>query len=195
MINNVDVSEARALAHRLLADELPQRWLHVQGVAKRAELFVDLVPNWDALTCAAYLHDIGYSSPAHDIGFHQIDGARHLRRLGWDEAVVNLVAHHSRAQARAELSGLGHVYRDEFVRDETLPHLQLHFCDITVSLDGAPTTVHERLTNMRRRHRGNPTMIQFLDAHESEMRTMVKSTWSALGRSSEDREHHKLSVT
>lgn len=195
MIADVEVAEARALAHRLLADDLPRRWDHVQGVAKRAELFVDMVPNWNALASAAYLHDIGYAADVVDTGYHQLDGARHLRQLGWDEAVVNLVAHHSGAQIRAELAGLGAVYDTEFVRDDTLPHSQLQFCDMTVALDGSPTTVHERLADMRHRHRNNPVMMTFLDRHEKELVDMVARTWVALGRDGENRSGQTLSPT
>lgn len=170
----VEVVEARALACRLLADEQPQRWDHVQGVANQAARFTGLIDNWEALVCAAYVHDIGYASEAIDIGFHQIDGARYLRRLGWSEAVVNLVAHHSGAQIRGELAGHGPIYATEFPADETLPHRHLHFCDLTVALDGAPTTVEERLADMRSRHSHNRNMIQFLDGHEQSVIAMVE---------------------
>lgn len=179
-IASVEVAEARELARRLLADDSPKRWDHVQGVAKRAELFADLVSEWSALASAAYLHDIGYVAELVDIGFHQLDGARYLRRQGWDESVVNLVAHHSDAQIRADLAGLGDIYADEFARDETLPHLQLHFCDMTVALDGTPTTVHERLADMRYRHRNNPPMLGYLDLQQDALIEMVTNTWAVL---------------
>ncbi len=186
MISYVEVAQARALARHLLADELPRRWDHVQGVAARAELFADNLPGWRILVAAAYLHDIGYASPLVDTRLHQIDGARFLRRQGWDEAVVNLVAHHSGARARAEIAGLGQIYADEFPRDDRLPHAQLHFCDLTISLDGEPTTVERRLANMRQRHGHNPDVMQFLDDHEDELRQMVADTWSRLGLAAEE---------
>jgi len=180
MIARVEVAEARELARRLLADDSPQRWDHVQGVAKRSELFADFVPEWSALGSAAYLHDIGYAAELVDIGFHQVDGARYLRRRGCDESVVNLVAHHSGAQMRAELAGLGDIYADEFARDEALPHRQLQFCDMTVALDGTPTTVQERLADMRHRHRDNPAMLTYLDLQQDALIAMVTDTWAAL---------------
>lgn len=191
----VDVADARELARRLLADDMPKRWQHVQGVAKRAQLFADLVPEWEALGSAAYLHDIGYAKDLVDIGFHQIDGARYLRRQGWDESVVNLVAHHSGAQRRAELIGLGDVYTDEFVRNETLPHRQLHFCDMTVALDGTPTTVLERLADMRARHGNNSAMINYLDLEEEALIAMVSDIWAALENDGGQRADQTLSAT
>ena len=182
MIALVDVAEARGLAHRLLSTDLPRRWDHVQGVASQTELFVDRVADWATLASAAYLHDIGYAAEVFDLGFHQVDGARYLRREGWSEAVVNLVAHHSGARIRAEVTGLGEIYAAEFPLDDTLPHQQLHFCDLTVALDGTPTTVRERLADMRYRHSQNEAMLRFLDATEQGMIDMVDSTWELLGR-------------
>lgn len=126
---------ASALAERLLADELPRRWVHVQGVGIKA---VDLGPLVGAskaqlLVDAQVLHDVGYSSQIKDTGFHPIDGARHLRRSGFDERIVNLVAHHTCPRIEAELRGLGQILDDEFPKDESLPHAELCFCDITVS--------------------------------------------------------------
>ncbi len=180
MIADVAVANARALARRLLADDQPRRWNHVQGVAKRAELFVDRIPHSEALAQAAYLHDIGYAPSLVDIGFHQIDGARYLRREGWDDAVVNLVAHHSGAQQRAELEGLGEIYTAEFPFDDSLPHRELHFCDVTTALDGVPTTVQARLADMRHRHQNNPNMIGYLDGHGKAIEDLVAEIWSVL---------------
>lgn len=191
----VEVADARALARRLLADDLPRRWDHVQGVAKRAQLFVDLVPQWNALASAAYLHDIGYASELVDTGFHQLDGARYLRRQGWDESVVNLVAHHSGAQIRADLIGLGEIYTAEFPRDDSLPHRQLYFCDMTVALDGSPTTAEERLADMRNRHRNNPSMLEYLDIREDDLIALVSATWAELDQSGGTPSGQTLSAT
>ncbi len=183
------------LAHRLLAHDLPQRWDHVQGVARRAELFVDVVPGWEALVPAAYLHDIGYAAEAVDIGYHQIDGARYLRKHGCDEAIVNLVAHHSGARIRAEFTGLTDIYASEFIYDDTLPHRQLQFCDMTTALDGSPTTVGDRIADMRRRHHDNPSMLEFLDAQEQAIIGLVTETWQALERADDDRGGQRVSAS
>src|SRR4051812_27962846 len=54
--------EAKALAYRLLADELPRRWAHTKGVARRARsLAIILGDHSELVEVAAFLHDIGYS--------------------------------------------------------------------------------------------------------------------------------------
>ena len=59
-----DVHRARDLAQRLLAD-LPQRWQHTIGVARRAEtalVTVGSAGEGEVLLAAAWLHDIGYAA-------------------------------------------------------------------------------------------------------------------------------------
>ena len=52
---------AEAVARTLLADSLPRRWSHVQGVAARARtLKPSLGTDADLIEAAAWLHDIGY---------------------------------------------------------------------------------------------------------------------------------------
>lgn len=92
-------------AERLLRP-LGRRWRHAQAVADVAwELAAELPPeDADALVAAAYLHDIGYAHKLAITGFHPLDGARHLRRLG-QERLAGLVAHHTRARYEARLRG------------------------------------------------------------------------------------------
>lgn len=53
---------AREVAEGLLAEALPRRWAHTQGVARQARSFVDrLGADADLVEAAAWLHDIGYS--------------------------------------------------------------------------------------------------------------------------------------
>jgi putative nucleotidyltransferase with HDIG domain len=94
-----DVAAAIELAERLIAP-LGRRWRHVQKVASQAEEPAAALPEGDRedLISAAWLHDIGYSPEITDTGLHALDGARHLRRQGWPERVVGLVAHHSGAR-------------------------------------------------------------------------------------------------
>jgi len=177
----VDVSEAKELARKTLADDLPRRWAHVQGVASRAELFAPSHRQADLIIAAAYLHDIGYAAAALDTGFHQIDGGRFLRERGCDEAVVNLVANHSGAPTLARLSGLSGILETEFPKVELLPHRELHFCDLTTSLDGIHVSIDERLLDIRRRHQSNPAMLQFLATNEADLRLMVERFQQQLG--------------
>jgi predicted hydrolase (HD superfamily) len=63
---------------------------------------------------AAWLHDIGYALELVETGFHPLDGARYLRRVGVDGQVVNLVAYHSCAQTEADVRGPGAELAAEF---------------------------------------------------------------------------------
>ena len=93
-------------AGRLLAD-LPDRWRHTQEVAVHAWWTAVGLParEQQLLVAAAYLHDVGYAPELVDTGFHPLDGARHLLRLG-QPALAALVAHHSGAAVEARLRGL-----------------------------------------------------------------------------------------
>nr|WP_244167179.1 HD domain-containing protein [Micromonospora marina] len=53
------------------------------------------------LVAAAFLHDIGYSPEIRDTGFHALDGARWLRRNGFEPRLAGLVAYHSCAAYEA----------------------------------------------------------------------------------------------
>ena len=77
------VSEAREMARVALAEALPRRWAHAQGVAGKAErVAASLALSEDVLVSAAWLHDIGYAPAAVATGFHPLDGARYLAGLG-----------------------------------------------------------------------------------------------------------------
>ena len=53
---------AHDLARTLLADSLPRRWAHVQGVAAQARSLAPVLgADADLLEAAAWLHDIGYA--------------------------------------------------------------------------------------------------------------------------------------
>src|SRR5438034_220303 len=75
---------------------LGDRWLHVQGVARQAQRVAAILPaeDRDVLLAAAYLHDLGCAPPLAETGLHPLDGARHLRALGYGR-LAGLVAYHS----------------------------------------------------------------------------------------------------
>src|SRR5689334_8731928 len=113
------MNQARAateLARDLLAEPLPRRWSHCQGVARRARSLAVLP--WvdvDTLEAAAVLHDIGYSPVLVDTGFHPLDGARYLRTLGtFSPLVTLLVARHSCSEFEAQQRGLAEDLDSEF---------------------------------------------------------------------------------
>jgi len=158
------------LADELLSD-LPNRLAHVRGTSERAQA-VPLRES-ELLSTAAVLHDIGYSEQITDTGFHPIDGARHLRRLHFDERVVNLVAHHSCARIEADLRGLRSILDDEFPVDSSLPHAELCFCDMTTSPNGKPITVDERIKDIRERYGPGSIVSNFVDQAEQDLRQAV----------------------
>ena len=100
--------QVRQLAHRHLAS-LERRYRHVEAVASRAADLVRVLPPNDrpAVVTAAWLHDIGYAPTISVTGFHPLDGADYLDRLGiFPEVVVQLVAHHTGAVFEADERGL-----------------------------------------------------------------------------------------
>jgi putative nucleotidyltransferase with HDIG domain len=146
------LSDARSLAAEVLADE-PERWRHTVGVAHRAEDLVRTIGTDDpvVLLSAAWLHDIGYAALTHDTGFHPVDGARFLRRLGWPRRVVALVANHTGARFVADARALSAAMA-EFPDEETALSDSLTYADLTVGPHGRAMTVPERMAEMLERH-------------------------------------------
>jgi hypothetical protein len=127
----------------------------------------------DLLIAAAWLHDIGYASRLVEVGFHPIDGARYLRGVGVDESVVGLVAHHCCARVEARLRGLLSTLDREFPRDDSLPHEELCFCDMTTSPNGDRIDVEERLAEIRMRYGPGDVVTRFVaEAGPSLIRTV-----------------------
>jgi HD domain len=145
---------AQDLARTLLADALPRRWAHVQGVAARARSLAPAVgAAADLLEAAAWLHDIGYLPELVQTGLHGLDGARYLRDVQHAEPLLcRLVAHHSCAILEAEERGLASILRREF--DTPPPSLAeaLTFCDMTTSPDGKHVHVDRRLAEIHDRY-------------------------------------------
>ena len=107
---------AEATARNLLADPLPRRWAHTQGVAATARTISGLLgENADLITAAAWLHDIGYAPAIAVTGFHPLDGARHLRDAKHaDDLLCRLVANHTAALTEAAERGLADDLAHEF---------------------------------------------------------------------------------
>jgi len=145
---------AEGLARTLLADSLPRRWAHVQGVAARSRtLKPSLGPDADLIEAAAWLHDIGYLPELAHTGLHSLDGARHLRDLQHAEPLLcRLVAHDSCAVIEAEEGGLAHVLTREFAPPPRPLADALTFCDMTTSPDGRHVQVHHRLAEIHDRY-------------------------------------------
>lgn len=148
------VQWARDTARRLLAEPLPRRWSHVQGVGRKAESVAHIVrDDADLLICAAWLHDIGYAPNLVDTGFHPLDGARYLRDIECaEEMLCRLVAHHSCAHIEADERGLAEVLFREFEAAPEPLASALTFCDMTTAPDGEPVHVERRLAEIHGRY-------------------------------------------
>jgi len=145
---------AQGLARTLLADALPRRWAHVQGVAARARgLAAAVGADAGLLEAAAWLHDIGYSPKLTGTGFHPLDGARYLRDVQHARPVLcRLVANHTGALIEAEERGLAGPLAAEFPAADLLLSDALTFCDLTTGPDGQTLSVEERLADIRARY-------------------------------------------
>ncbi|MFJ9212123.1 HD domain-containing protein [Streptomyces sp. NPDC102264] len=162
---------AYSLAESLLAEPLPRRWKHSQGVAERAAALAPILGDGaELLRTAAILHDIGYSPALTTTGFHPLDGARYLRDVAdADEGVIRLVAHHSCAWMEAEARGLRAELESEFPRER--PHLEdaLCYCDMNTTPDGTPTNPVDRINEIVGRYGAESLVGTFIRRAEPEI--------------------------
>jgi HD domain len=149
-LSPVETARAQELAFGFLHGD-PDRWQHVQGVAVRAAELRPAVPATDGslLVTVAWLHDIGYSPALRETGFHPLDGARYLARVGHQREAA-LVAHHSGARFVAEVCGLaaelaGFPFAEDALTDA------LTYADQTVGPRGERLAVADRLAEAARR--------------------------------------------
>ena len=165
-------SWARDVAQRLLAEALPRRWAHVQGVGGKAEhVAVCLALKGETLVAAAWLHDVGYAPELVETGFHPLDGARYLRRAGVDGQVVSLVAYHSCAEIEADVRGLGEALAAEFKPGDPLLADVLLYCDMTTGPDGDYVRPADRLVEIRGRYGPDHEVTQFVERAAPEILT------------------------
>lgn len=138
----------------LLAEALPRRWAHSQGVGRKAESIGPLLgDDADTLACAAWLHDIGYAPALVRSGSHALDGARYLRDVAHaDERICRLVANHSYALVEARRRGLAEEMAEEFPLVDGLLADALVYCDMTTNPDGEPVEVQKRLQEIASRY-------------------------------------------
>ena len=164
-------------ARRLLAEELPRRWAHTWGVARRAQQVAPALPagERDVLIASAWLHDIGYASEIAVTGMHQVDGAGYLVGRGVPFRVAALVAHHAGAAAVADLTGLSDALA-VYVDENTVVRDALWYCDMTTSPDGKPMTFAERMAELRRRRSADDPVVRALEVNESERAAAVRRT-------------------
>jgi hypothetical protein len=164
------------VAERELAETLPRRWAHSQGVAGRAEILAPaLGEGFDLLAAAAVLHDVGYAPRLAVTGFHPLDGARYLRDdHGADEQLTRLVANHSFALLEAEERGLRKTLETEFpLLDDGLLVDALVFCDMTTTPDGGVTTAAGRVAEIIGRYGTDSLVGRFIRHAEPGIRAAV----------------------
>jgi HD superfamily phosphodiesterase len=159
------VDSAKKLAEMQLAEGLPRRWNHVQAVGGKGELigprFLD-EDDAQVLSAAAWLHDIGYAPAIVETGFHPLDGARWLRRQGFDERVVGLVAYHSCAHLEAEERGLADELVAEFAQEKSAVADALWYADMTTGPDGQEFEVTVRLNEIQVRYGTGHLITRFI---------------------------------
>ncbi|MBV9026612.1 MAG: HD domain-containing protein [Streptomycetaceae bacterium] len=168
--------QAYELSRSLLAEPLPRRWAHSQGVAEAAKRLAPILGTYaDTLVTAALLHDIGYAPMLASTGFHPLDGARFLREQGQVEVlVVRLVAHHSFALLEAEERGLrGELEKFPLPEQGDLVDA-LAYCDMTTTPDGEPTTYGERVFEIIGRYGPDSLLGRFIRRAEPEIQAAVE---------------------
>lgn len=138
----------------MLAESIPRRWSHSQGVGRKAESVAHLVgEDATSLVSAAWLHDVGYAPDLVVTGMHQLDGARYLRDVAKaDELVCRLVAHHSCAFIEGRNRGLSDELESEFPLVEGLLSDAMTYADMTTTPDGEPVEVARRLAEILARY-------------------------------------------
>jgi len=159
----ITVDDAAELAGKMLAEPLPRRWRHVRSVARRARWVAKELALSDDPVAAAWLHDIGYAPELVETGFHPLDGARYLRRLGVDGPVVGLVAYHSCAQIEADVRGLGGELASEFSPADASLAEALLYCDMTTGPDGDFMRPADRLVEIRGRYGPDHEVTRFVE--------------------------------
>ena len=164
------------VAEHKLAEALPRRWAHVQGVAQRARSLQAIAgTDGDLLEAAAILHDVGYAPDIAHTGFHPLDGANFLHSIDAPSRLVHLVAHHSYAALEADLRGLSTElaeYEDErgSLRDG------LWYCDLNTTPDGEKVDARERIAEIQQRYGPDHLVTEFITKASPELLAAVDHT-------------------
>ncbi|HZE00498.1 MAG TPA: HD domain-containing protein [Pseudonocardiaceae bacterium] len=175
---------AREIAQRVLADALPDRWVHTQGVAAQARA-IGPVLGWDTdlIEVAAWLHDIGYAPALAVTGFHPLDGARYLRdREGAVPAVCALVAHHSGAVVEAAERGLSEPLLVEFPLNGHFGEqiIAITYCDFTTGPRGERLSPEQRITEILSRYEPDSPVHRAVQASAPRLLDQCREVLAAL---------------
>ncbi len=152
------------------------RFHHVAGVAAAAAGASVAVPadDVDLLVAAAWLHDIGYAPSLTDTGFHPLDGARFLRRLGAPDRLCGLVAHHTASRVEAAGRGLLDTLMDEFTPEVSATADVLTYADLTTGPDGSPVSAAERVMEILVRYPPNHVVHESIQQSRPELLDLVE---------------------
>lgn len=175
MVASLDTKEWAYELAEMRIGVLQPRWHHVRAVARLAEAAAnafDFQPR--LLASAALLHDIGYSTDVAKTGFHPLDGARYLRKLGRDDLAL-LVAHHSGARHEAVLRGI-EGYEGEFPYQDSPADHALTFCDMTTSPWGTRIRLHDRIAEIQARYGPEHTTAAAISGCAGELEHAVTET-------------------
>ena len=144
---------------------------HSIAVGRKVATIAHLVPPHlrSDLIVAGTLHDIGYGHPTS--GFHPIDGARYLAKLGFSSLVCHLVAHHSASSDEADERGIRLSVFDEFAVDDSgiwgmegvgRAHRALWWADMTTGPQGQDVVVADRLDEICSRYGPSDPVTRFI---------------------------------
>lgn len=181
------VSWAHEIAARKLADPLPRRWAHTEGVARQTRR-LQPVPGVDTelVEAAALLHDVGYAPDLATLNFHPVDGARYLASIHAPARLVHLVAYHSAARQDAEVVGLAHLL-DDYEDEQTPERDALWWADMTTGPDGETMTFEERMAEVKSRYGSEHPVSRAVDLSWWERQGAVERTEARLVASLEER--------
>lgn len=147
--------EEKRLARTILGS-LPRRWAHVKAAGVAAEGLVRSHSMPAAVARATWLHDIGYGPSVSVTGFHALDGAQFLARVGFEMPIVGLVAYHTGAQFEAEQRGLLVNLMEIPEPDNELLDL-LTMIDVSISPNGQTVRDIDRVDEILNRYEpGHP---------------------------------------
>ncbi len=191
-MTHTDIVEwATQLAAELLIP-LDNRWLHTQGVVKRAHQIANILKEEDRsmLIAAAYLHDIGYAPSLNISGFHPLDGAYYLLAQN-QRRLASLVAYHSGAKFEAQLRGL----TTELNR---IPHERsaiadaLTYCDMLTGPTGLEVSFNERLKDIFQRYNEKALVNRAIHQAMPSLESTMERTRDLLCKQESPRIYHRF---
>lgn len=144
-----DSSQASELVR--CCENMGRRWQHISAVGRLADRLDREVGLPEAVRAAAWLHDVGYAPELASTGFHPLDGAAYLLRLGAPQEVVGLVAWHTGAAWEASERGFS-----QQLAEMPTPESQwldvVTFIDLVTGPDGSVTTPERRIEEILSRY-------------------------------------------